>query len=131
MFYVNFTSLGSGSLALEEYVDLEANTFQELTRCPVFHRRDECLEATPTQTKVLGLYNYFLMGSAQSTFVVRWVLFWWSLYRYKKRGGGNSPEVAQLALRMRRVWNVALWHQALPLTWSKLFHSLASLAGAL
>lgn len=63
MFYENFTLLGSGSLALREHVDLEANTFQELTVCC-----STGLEGTPTQTKVLGLYNYFLMGS-----VTRWV----------------------------------------------------------
>lgn len=58
MFYVNFTLLGSGSLALGEHVDLEANTFQELTVCC-----STGLKGTPTQTEVLGLYNYFLMGS--------------------------------------------------------------------
>lgn len=30
----------------------------------LFHRSDECLEVTSTQTKVLGFYNYFLMGPA-------------------------------------------------------------------
>lgn len=68
----------------------------------LFHRSDDCLEATPTQSKVLGLYYYFLVGPAQPAFVVRWVLFLWSLYRYKRRvgrGGGNSDEVVQLGLR--------------------------------
>lgn len=68
MFYVNFILLGSGSLALGEHVGLEANTFQELTVCC-----STGLEGTTTQTKVLGLCNYFLMGSAQPTFVIRWV----------------------------------------------------------
>lgn len=37
----------------------------------LFHRSDECLEATSTQTKVLVFCSYFLMGHAQPIFVVK------------------------------------------------------------